>query len=1797
MSIIHKDAPSSDPTIDVSDPTTTTAPSDRSCFVPTVIVTDPDKYKHICFIDPAVTSFADYLNPETYPVIYRTETTRETLKTFLLAQKFTHVDRISFVFHGTPAANPLLFTPKSFIDNQPFFSLSSDENQSQNQVFLQELFDSLNVKHVDFLACNLLQHQEWKDFFSTFKNVVVGASLDNTGNVHYGGNWVMENTMENVRDLYFTADIENFATLLVVYVYTYTDPSGNSYPFNFTISGSNATISGFTNPTVLTAVTVPDTVYINTTGYTVTTIGTGAFSAKDKITALTFPPSVTTIMEGAAGNCTKLVSVTMTNVTTIGPYAFNAQNAVSTSSSLTTVNFLADTLISMANWSFAFTTKLTTFRFPSTLQTIGSEAFYGSGIRTAVVLPAGCNTIGYGAFRDTSRMTSITLGEGLVNIPNDFCAGSYNLTTVVFPSTIKTIGSNAFLAAKFTTIALPTGLLTIGAFAFRASTAVFVGSLVIPDTVTSVGEESFYGVGATSLTLSNKLITIGKNAFGLMNQITTLTIPSSVRTIGYCAFSDCSQLASMTIENGVTSIGELAFTNNIKLVGVILPNSVTSIGISAFKGCTSLVSANIPTGVLTIGTFVFQNCTKLKAITIPSSLSLISSSAFLGCTELTTVIITKGVVTIGDNAFQNCTKLTSCSIPNSVTSIGGYTFNTCSSLTSITIPSSVLSLGQYSFTACSKLATVNLAYGLTSIGMNAFNQCTSLTSIRIPKSVSGTVSSWTFATTKITRIEFPLGQTTIANNLFNGCTMLTSAVIPKDITVIQTMAYTGCIALAKVFFTGNAIPLPTASWFTTTGTSAQIFYLESASATVLNLDTIAGTKISKTPFEMYNLLINAGYDRTYSANAIYGFKSTFTFTQSNIQSAVNDWCSDPVTATATYGHIATWNTVGVTDMSGLFSGKTTFSDDISLWDTSNVTNMDNMFNNASAFNTTLNLWNLSKVTSVANMFVNATAFNQDISLWELPLISTIPPGFSGMTDSKFYPNWGKYKLTLNGQLYNTVYQNRLYVDAGVSDLYSTIITTGAVIDTSVIGSYIVEYNASAAVTGKSNPSYAVRYVSVIADPTPPLTVTFPSTTTLISKGNSVSVSSFQPTAVTWRSSVDGGYTWTTRAKTTVAFTLSDATYARNDIQLFFVDGSGNSSAVVSNGSQIVINLEGPTGLGVSFPLSTSLNNKVNTVTLPIVPSDAVSWKYSIDSGVTWTSRNFTSDNSFVLPEAVYTINTVQVMCTDVLDNNSALVKNGYVINIDLTGPYGSTVTFPPSTSVANRGTTATVNFTSIPSDAISWQYSVDSGVTWVSRDVLSTSFILADATYEPDSIRMRCADAAGNNSTTISNTEQIIINFYNGFIPPIAIPITGGPVPIDFSTDLTNSAIVGSTSTEQRTFTMNLMKSIFSSNTNNQQLVLKSGNVLPGFSNLLTKDIYLFNSSTSQPPVVVTGSATPFAVVGSTLIRKSQIMSRSFYILLESGETVYIETNTDTVTISKSGSLFTISTRVTVKTAVVGEVFDYDGLYVTMGSVYGTLTPTLVDFVLTALNTGITLSSSALLPDYSPKIISDATITLTNKVSPSVLQETFYYRTDEQITTDASFVYYYVDTAKWTSANRDINPKNGTVTLNRYVQNDPVGKDFLRDLARQLFGTYLGADLFTNEDSFVSNINMNCDNVANAITLLLSSVDKTSGSFSGMAIDSSGNKYLDDNDSVSNISREIFNQLVTLAPGRFDDIKTDYKYNANVEDGFYRIPFLSGDTLTFKLTISPAGTQRSAVPTSSSLLKSRTYTVVLVVGE
>ena len=320
---------------------------------------------------------------------------------------------------------------------------------------------------------------------------------------------------------------------------------------------------------------------------------------------------------------------------------------------------------------------------------------------------------------------SVTIGSytGTLNPDGTLTIGAYtgSETEVVIPSSVG-------------------GLIVTG-IADRAFWASDITSIIIPDSITTIGNNAFtFCSGLTSITIPDSVTSIGEYAFSYCSGLTSITIPDSVTSIGSDAFAFCEGLTSITIPDSVTSIGGGSFYGCRRLTSITIPDSVTSIGQSAFNSCIGLTSITIPDSVTSIGGESFSRCSGLTSITIPDSVTSIGVGSFRGCSGLTSITIPDSVTSIESFAFDGCNKLTSITIPDSVTSIGEDAFSYCSGLTSITIPDSVTSIGEYAFSRCSSLETIIVMNPIPSIlGTDAFKYINTGYVIKVP---AGTVDAY-----------------------------------------------------------------------------------------------------------------------------------------------------------------------------------------------------------------------------------------------------------------------------------------------------------------------------------------------------------------------------------------------------------------------------------------------------------------------------------------------------------------------------------------------------------------------------------------------------------------------------------------------------------------------------------------------------------------------------------------------------------------------------------------------------------------------------------------------------------------------------------------------------------------------------------------------------------------------------------------------------------------------------------------------------------------------------------------------
>ena len=108
---------------------------------------------------------------------------------------------------------------KEFLENSVLVD-SNNIKEATNFKFLTKIINDFQVKNIDFLACNTLQYSEWKLFYQYLNEatgVIVGASNDKTGNIKYGADWLLESTNENIKNVYFNSNIDNYTSYLDYY--------------------------------------------------------------------------------------------------------------------------------------------------------------------------------------------------------------------------------------------------------------------------------------------------------------------------------------------------------------------------------------------------------------------------------------------------------------------------------------------------------------------------------------------------------------------------------------------------------------------------------------------------------------------------------------------------------------------------------------------------------------------------------------------------------------------------------------------------------------------------------------------------------------------------------------------------------------------------------------------------------------------------------------------------------------------------------------------------------------------------------------------------------------------------------------------------------------------------------------------------------------------------------------------------------------------------------------------------------------------------------------------------------------------------------------------------------------------------------------------------------------------------------------------------------------------------------------------------------------------------------------------
>lgn len=218
------------------------------------------------------------------------------------------------------------------------------------------------------------------------------------------------------------------------------------------------------------------------------------------------------------------------------------------------------------------TADLTSIKLPSSLIKIKDDAFNSMDTLKSLVIDGGApnlNELGERSFSGCSNIEELDLSNSkLTSIPKGAFAYCKNLKTIKLPSTITSIGDEAFYNCQSLTNIEgldKCNLKSIGSAAFSNCKAL-ENLDFSQSTFTNVPSKAFNGCSA----------------------LAKITLPNTLTTIGGYAFYACYSIPQLDLSNtALTTLENYALYQMRETTKLSLPDSISSIGTHAFSVSTS----------------------------------------------------------------------------------------------------------------------------------------------------------------------------------------------------------------------------------------------------------------------------------------------------------------------------------------------------------------------------------------------------------------------------------------------------------------------------------------------------------------------------------------------------------------------------------------------------------------------------------------------------------------------------------------------------------------------------------------------------------------------------------------------------------------------------------------------------------------------------------------------------------------------------------------------------------------------------------------------------------------------------------------------------------------------------------------------------------------------------------------------------------------------------------------------------------------------------------------------------------
>lgn len=501
------------------------------------------------------------------------------------------------------------------------------------------------------------------------------------------------------------------------------------------------------------------------------------------------------------------------------------------------------------------------YTIPDTVTTIAGAVFKGKSNMLAIVISSNVTVIGDSAFEDCSNLASVTFakdGESGLTIGARAFLNCTSLTEIELPARTVSIGEQAFTyygvgdgSRVLAKVTLNEGLQTIGEGAFQFTDA--LKGINIPSTVTSIGDNAFYGSGIETLmfaTGGTEDLTLGTYVFYMCNNIVNVVLPERLVNIPDSTFKFDKALKSVTIPTTVANIdsnnraiGRSAFEDCVSLSNVVFTSGGSeplSFGAAAFKGCDALTVLSLPNrisapngnydvfefggGYGSSGDYPLAN---QNAPAWQNSASIQDDFCFItdinveeGGSEFSSY---KGVLYNADKSvlvWCPYGKTGEVEVAKEATTFRVSSFYNCHNVTSVVFQkggsepfymadvAKTGSWGDTVFFACYRLETIAFPARLSKIGNYALihetstGQGTPLTSVTFEQGCNlASIGEFAFQNQRFTDLVLPDGVETVGANVFNGA-KIKSITLSKEIDAASVVNITA----SATYLTNMVVP-------------------------------------------------------------------------------------------------------------------------------------------------------------------------------------------------------------------------------------------------------------------------------------------------------------------------------------------------------------------------------------------------------------------------------------------------------------------------------------------------------------------------------------------------------------------------------------------------------------------------------------------------------------------------------------------------------------------------------------------------------------------------------------------------------------------------------------------------------------------------------------------------------------------------------------------------------------------------------------------------------------------------------